>query len=113
MGIGGDPLAGTSFIDMLEAFHEDPTIEIILLIGEIGGEAEEEAAEWIAKHGKKPVVSFIAGRTAPSGKRMGHAGAIISQGKGTAEGKILALRKAGAVVVEDPALLGQACENSL
>lgn len=112
VGIGGDPLAGTTFIDMLEAFHEDPQTEVILLIGEIGGEAEEEAADWIARKGKKPVVAFIAGVTAPPGKRMGHAGAIISQGKGTAEGKIKALQKAGAIVVEDPSKLGIACKIS-
>ncbi len=109
VGIGGDPLAGTTFIDMLEAFQDDPQTEVIMLIGEIGGEAEEEAADWIARKGKKPVVAFIAGRTAPPGKKMGHAGAIISQGKGTAESKIAALRKAGATIVEDPSELGLAC----
>ena len=113
VGIGGDPLAGTTFIDMLEAFHEDPQTEIILLIGEIGGEAEEEAADWIARKGKKPVVAFIAGRTAPPGKRMGHAGAIISQGKGTASSKMAALKKAGAHIVEDPSALGLACHHLL
>ncbi len=113
VGIGGDPLNGTDFIDVLEAFEKDPQTEAILMIGEIGGDAEERAAEWIAKHCKKPVAAFIAGRTAPAGRRMGHAGAIISGGKGTASGKIEALRKAGVTVAESPAEMGAAVEKSL
>ncbi len=107
VGIGGDPLNGTSFIDVLECFQEDPETQAILLIGEIGGEAEEMAAEWIQKRCSKPVVAFIAGQTAPAGKRMGHAGAIISQGSGTAQAKIAALRVCGVTVCENPALMGQ------
>lgn len=113
VGIGGDPLNGTSFIDVLTHFEKDPETKGILLIGEIGGSAEEEAAEWIAKHSSKPVAAFIAGVTAPENKRMGHAGAIISQGKGTAKAKIEALRKASVVVTENPAHMGLAMKEAL
>lgn len=107
VGIGGDPLNGTSFIDMLKLFNNDPKTEAVLLIGEIGGEAEEEAAEWIKRHAKKPVAAFIAGSTAPAGRRMGHAGAIISGGKGTAQGKIEALKAAGVAIAATPAEMGK------
>ncbi len=106
VGIGGDPLNGTSFIEILELFEKDPQTEIILMIGEIGGFAEEEAALWISKHSTKPICAFIAGKTAPPGRRMGHAGAIISHGTGTAEKKMEALRMAGVVVTENPAKMG-------
>lgn len=113
VGIGGDPIHGANFIDILARFKDDPETQGVVMIGEIGGSEEEEAAEWIAKHFKKPVVSFIAGATAPAGKRMGHAGAIISGGKGTAQGKMEALRKAGVHVVDSPAELGQAMKTQL
>ena len=108
VGIGGDPIPGMTFIDTLERFEQDPQTEAIILVGEIGGTAEEEAAEFIKSNVTKPVVSYIAGVTAPAGKRMGHAGAIISGGKGTAEDKFRALRAAGAMTVNSPAELGRA-----
>jgi succinyl-CoA synthetase alpha subunit len=113
LGIGGDPIIGTQFVDALALFREDPATKGIVLIGEIGGTAEEEAARYIQKHVKVPVVAFIAGRTAPPGKRMGHAGAIISGGRGTAAEKVEALRSAGIRVVDSPAGIGQAMAEAL
>ena len=113
IGIGGDPIVGTTFIDTLALFQADPQTEAVLMIGEIGGSAEEDAAEFIKREVTKPVVAFVAGRTAPPGKRMGHAGAIISGGHGTAAEKMEALKAAGIHVADSPATLGETVERAL
>lgn len=113
VGIGGDPIPGSNFVDILEMFEEDPQTEVIVLVGEIGGTLEEDAAAYIKKHVKKPVVSYIAGVTAPEGKRMGHAGAIISGGKGTAADKFKALEAAGVYTVRSPAEIGKTVLKAL
>jgi succinyl-CoA synthetase alpha subunit len=113
VGIGGDPIVGTGHIDALKLFNEDPKTRAVIMIGEIGGTAEEEAAEYIKQHFKKPVVAFIAGQTAPKGRRMGHAGAIISGGRGTAADKVAALKAAGIAVANSPADLGSTMKSVL
>jgi succinyl-CoA synthetase alpha subunit len=112
VGIGGDPVNGTGFIDCLTAFNDDPATEAVVMVGEIGGSAEEEAAAWIKANMSKPVVGFIAGLTAPPGRRMGHAGAIVSGGQGTASAKITAMQEAGLYVCEDLGSLGRLCKEA-
>jgi succinyl-CoA synthetase alpha subunit len=113
VGIGGDPVHGFEFVDVLKMFHQDAATEAVVMIGEIGGSAEEEAADWIRANMKKPVVGFIAGQTAPPGKRMGHAGAIISGGKGTAKEKVAAMQRAGIRMASSPATIGQTMREAL
>ena len=113
VGIGGDPVHGLEFVDVLDLFNRDSRTEAVVMIGEIGGSAEEQAAAWIKTHMKKPVVGFIAGQTAPPGKRMGHAGAIISGGKGTAKEKVEAMQNAGIRIASSPALIGRTMQEAL
>ncbi|HEX5019095.1 MAG TPA: succinate--CoA ligase subunit alpha, partial [Candidatus Binatia bacterium] len=113
VGIGGDPVHGFEFVDVLQMFNQDAATEAVIMIGEIGGSAEEEAATWIKANMKKPVVGFIAGQTAPPGKRMGHAGAIISGGKGTAREKIEAMKQAGIRMASSPATIGRTMQEAL
>ena len=113
VGIGGDPIPGTGFVELLELFNQDEDTEAVVIIGEIGGDAEEQAADYIKREFKKPVTAFVAGQGAPAGKRMGHAGAIISGGKGTAEGKFSALRSAGVSIAKSPAQIGATLKASL
>ena len=113
IGIGGDPIIGTTFVEVLELFKDDEQTEAVVMIGEIGGTLEEQAAEYIGKNFPKPVVSFIAGQTAPAGRRMGHAGAIISGGRGTAAEKMAVLRSNGVHVVENPAEIGATVKRVL
>ena len=113
IGIGGDPVSGTGFIDCLAAFEEDSDTEAVVMIGEIGGTAEEEAAAWVADNFSKPIVGFVAGATAPPGKRMGHAGAIISGGKGTAAEKFAAFEAAGIHIARDPSEIGAVLKVAL
>ena len=113
VGIGGDPVHGIGFIDVLKLFNDDPATEAVVLIGEIGGTDEEEAAAWVKAHMKKPVTAFIVGLTAPPGKRMGHAGAIISGGKGTAQEKVAALKAAGIRTAASPALIGRTMQEAI
>jgi succinyl-CoA synthetase alpha subunit len=113
VGLGGDPIVGTNFIDLFRRYEDDPQTEAILMIGEIGGTAEEEAAAYVKEHISKPVAAFIAGRTAPPGRRMGHAGAIISGGKGTAAEKVAALKDAGIEVADSPADMGEAVARAI
>lgn len=113
VGIGGDPVYGLGFVDVLKLFNEDPETRAVVMIGEIGGSAEEEAAAWIKANMKKPVVGFVAGQTAPAGKRMGHAGAIISGGKGTAQEKMAALKAAGVRMAPSPAEIGETMKQAL
>jgi succinyl-CoA synthetase alpha subunit len=113
VGIGGDPIIGSNFIDILKLFNQDPDTEAIVMIGEIGGSMEEEAARYIKKNLTKPVISFISGQTAPPGRRMGHAGAIISGGKGTAAEKMQTLRENGVHVVETPSEIGSMVKKAL
>jgi succinyl-CoA synthetase alpha subunit len=113
VGIGGDPVNGTNFIDVLKLYNADPETEAVIMIGEIGGSAEEEAAEYIKREFKKPVTAFIAGASAPKGKRMGHAGAIISGGKGTAEAKFAALEAAGCKIARSPADMGRTLKSQI